>query len=171
MQEFTIVEDAVSRRWLADSMVGTPWTVFKWSAPLVVVVGAVIVMAGYASRRVVGLLILTIGAPAVISGGIIAAYPVVRWLPQNWTIDTTGIRGRGGRQFGSIPWSAIKSWAVSEASSLPGYSHAQFEWKTSWRQGRLDVVVPPGIRPTVIEEYCRVCALTAQRTDIQRAIR
>src|ERR1051325_355719 len=110
MQEVAIVEDAASRRWLADRMARTPFVIFKWSTLVVALLGVIVIASGLTlSRQALGLAILTVGAPVIMSGAILAAYPVVRWLPQTWRIDLDGINGKG-RAFESVSWNTIKAW-------------------------------------------------------------
>lgn len=165
MREVTIVEDDAGRRWIANAMTRLPLLVFKLSTALVLLIGGLLVANGVTiTSRIIGLVFMTVGAPVIMSGAILAIYPIVRWLPQTWTIDSNGIVGRG-RSLENVPWSAITIWGIEPVSALPGYSHLQLRWKTAWRRGKLNVVAPPGMSTAVIEEYFHVFAPAAERSS------
>ena len=87
---------------------------------------------------------LPFGAPLVLA----AVHPLVRWLPQEWTIDERGIAGRG-RARTRVPRASIAAWQVEEPVGLPTHVRIVVRRAPAWRHPPLAMLVPLGLRADV----------------------
>ena len=75
-------------------------------------------------------------------------YPLVRWLPQEWTLDERGITGRG-RAAGTCPWDALARWTITPAAGLADVFHVAFRRAPAWRSFPASMMVRAADRAAV----------------------
>ncbi len=141
-------EDAAGRRWLAAHVMRLPLVALKFASPVLTIAAlAVIVNQPNLAAQpldVLYALALPFAAPFVLA----AIYPVVRWMPQEWTLDATGIRGRG-RVSGHCAWPDVATWSVGDTERLPTHVRVVFRRAPAWRHLRSSMLVPRAERERV----------------------
>jgi hypothetical protein len=115
-----LAEDGAVRRWLAGRAMRGPLVVLKFGSPLLVIATLALVLRqpNLAAQPldVLWLLALPFGAPFVLA----LVYPFVRWMPQRWTLDATGLHGRGRARV-DVPWDEVRWWGVAALPRVPGH--------------------------------------------------
>ena len=141
-------EDAAGRRWLAARAMRGPLVFLKFGSPVLVIAAlAVIVNQENLAARPLALLValaLPFGVPFFLA----VIYPLVRWLPQEWTLDERGITGRG-RASGTCPWDALARWTMTPAERLPDVFHVVFRRAPAWRSLPASMMVRAADRAAV----------------------
>jgi hypothetical protein len=116
-----IEEDGAVRRWLAARTMRTPLVVLKFGSPVLVIATlAVVVRTPNLAAQPLDVLYL-LALPFAVPFIVAMIYPLVRWTPQRWTLDVSGIHGRG-RVRVDCPWSEIVWWGSAALARLPGYT-------------------------------------------------
>ncbi len=148
MTAVRFTEDAASRRWLAARAMRWPLVLLKFGSPVLVIAAlAIIVNQENLAARPLALLValaLPFGVPFFLA----AVYPLVRWLPQEWTLDARGITGRG-RAAGTCPWDALARWSITPAAPLPDVFHVVFRRTPAWRSWPASMMVRAADRAAV----------------------
>ncbi len=141
-------EDAAARQWVAVRTMRRPLFMLKILSPLLMIGTLALVIRdpdpAAHSLDVIWLLALPFGLPFILA----AIYPVVRFLPQEWTIDAAGIHGRG-RVRGDCPWRDLASWSLTEPERLPTHARVTFQRTPAWRNPRSTMMVPATDRARV----------------------
>jgi hypothetical protein len=141
-------EEAAGRRWLAGRAMRLPLVALKFASPVLVIATLAIIVnqPNLAAQPldVLAALALPFGVPFLLA----TIYPVVRWMPQEWTLDDAGIRGRG-RVSGLYPWPELAGWTLQDADRLPGHVHVVFRCAPAWRHVRASMMVPAAHRAAV----------------------
>jgi hypothetical protein len=141
-------EDAVARRWLAARTMRLPLVVLKFGSPLLTL-AAVAVIVNHPNLAAQPLDVLyVIALPFAVPFLLAAIYPVVRWMPQEWTLDASGIRGRG-RVSGQCPWAEVAAWSVKVREPLPTHVEVVFRRAPAWRHLRSSMLVSAAERERV----------------------
>lgn len=160
MTPVSFPEDSASRRWLAARAMRGPLVFLKFGSPVLVIAAlAVIVSQENLAARPLALLVamaLPFGVPIFLA----VIYPLVRWMPQAWTLDERGITGRG-RAAGTCPWDAIARWSIVPAVRLPDVFHVVVRRAPRWRSFPASMMVPAGDRAAV-EAWLRARAGAAE---------
>lgn len=148
MTPLTFREDAAARRWLAARAMRVPLVLLKFGSPVLTIAAlAIIVNQPNLASQPLGVLwalALPFSVPFVL--GMI--YPLVRWLPQEWTLDADGVAGRG-RASGRVPWAQVAEWRVEEPPELPTHVRVTLRRAPAWRHPRASMLVPRGERARV----------------------
>jgi hypothetical protein len=171
MAPLAFTEDAAARRWLAGRAMRIPLVVLKFGSPVLTIAAlAIIVRQPNLAAQPLDVLI-ALALPFAIPFLLAAIYPVVRWTPQAWTLDATGIHGRG-RVRGDCPWSEIATWGMHEAEGLPGHSLLQFRRAPTWRHARASMMVPAAQRAAVDAWFVGAAHVPAQlsRRGVRRRV-
>ncbi len=141
-------EDAVARRWLAARAMRVPLVVLKFGSPVFTMAALAIIVTqpNLAAQPldVLYLLALPFSAPFVFA----SVYPIVRWMPQTWTLDAGGIRGRG-RVGGACRWADVAEWSLDEPERLASHVRVRFRRAPTWRHRRVTMLVPAAERAAV----------------------
>ena len=120
MTPLALHEDGAVRRWLAARAMRGPLVMLKFGSPLLVIATLALVVRqpNLAAQPldVLGLLAVPFGVPFVLA----LVYPFVRWMPQRWTLDATGLHGRG-RVRVDQPWSEVRWWGAAVLAPVPGH--------------------------------------------------
>jgi hypothetical protein len=153
-------EDAVGRRWLAAHAMRRPLVALKFVSPLLVIAALTIIVSqpNLAAQPldVLYVMALPFGTPFLLA----AIYPVVRWMPQRWTLDAAGIHGRG-RVGGACPWSALAEWSLAASDGLANGALVRFRRVPTWRHRPVAMMVPAAERDRV-EAWLRAAAPAAE---------
>lgn len=148
-------EDAAARGWLAARAMRVPLVLLKFGSPVLTIAAlAVIVRQPDLAAQplfVRSALALPFSVPFVLG----AIYPLLRWLPQEWTLDANGIAGRG-RANVRVPWSAVTTWRVEEPAGLPTHVRVVFRRAPAWRLRATSMLVPRAARADVEARFARV---------------
>ncbi|MEO6029145.1 MAG: hypothetical protein ABIR79_19975, partial [Candidatus Binatia bacterium] len=130
MTTLEIEEDGAARRWLAARAMRIPLVVLKFGSPVLVIAAlAVIVRTPNLAAQpldVLYLMALPFAAPFLVA----MIYPLMRWTPQRWTFDASGIHGRG-RVRVDCPWSEVVGWGSATIPRLPSHACVVCVWGTS----------------------------------------
>jgi len=159
----TLREDGAGRRWLAGRSMRGPLVALKFMAPLLVLGGVAALVAqkeevGRMSDLTLVAFALLFAIPFVLA----ALYPVLRWLPQEWTIDADGVRGRG-RVNRCWRWSEVGSWGSAAIDRLPAVVYVELRRATGRSLARL--VIAERER-SAVEAWLRAAAPNAERRDL-----
>jgi len=153
-------EDAAARRWLAGRAMRVPLVALKFGSPVLTIAAlAVIIHQPNLAGEPLGVLYamaLPFAVPFVLAG----IYPVVRWLPQEWTLDAAGIAGRG-RVRGTCRWDEVARFAITPAERLPSHVRVAFRRAPRWRHSTTTMMVPAE-KSTAVEAWFRAAAPTAR---------
>lgn len=149
-----IREDAAARRWLAARAMRVPLVALKFGSPVLTIATLAIVVnqPNLAAQPLDVLWALAL--PFSVPFWLALIYPIVRWTPQAWRLDDTGIHGTG-RVRGDCRWSEVASWSVEDAERLPSHAHVVFRRAPAWRHLRSSMMVPAADRAAV-EAWFRV---------------
>jgi hypothetical protein len=143
-----IHEDAEARRWLAARAMRLPLVALKFGSPVLTIATLAIIVnqPNLAAQPldVLYALALPFGVPFLLA----LVYPVVRWTPQSWRLDETGIHGKG-RVSGDCPWSDVATWSMHDADRLLGYVHVSFRRAPRWRHLSSSMLIPAADRAAV----------------------
>jgi hypothetical protein len=149
-------EDASSRRWLAARAMRVPLRMITLASPLLTIAALALIVRepNLAAKPldVLWLMGLPFAAPFLLAG----VYPLVRWLPQSWMLDASGIHGRG-RIGGTCPWDALAGWSSAPAEGLPGVRLVRFRRAPAWRRLPASMMVPAG-HVAAVEAWLRRAA-------------
>jgi hypothetical protein len=153
-------EDAAARRWLAGRAMRIPLVALKFGSPVLTMAALAVIihqpnLAGQ-PLDVLYAMAFPFAVPFLLAG----IYPVVRWLPQEWTLDATGIAGRG-RVSGTCPWGAVARFAITPAERLPSHVRVEFRRAPAWRHLATSMMVPAE-QSTAVEGWFREAAVTAR---------
>ena len=141
-------ESAAGRRWLAARSLRGPLLLLKFGSPVLTIATlAVIVPQEDLAAQPLGIL-FALGFPFTVPFLLAGAYPLVRWVPQEWTIDADGVHGRG-RVSGHCRWSEIESWTITPADRLPDHAHVVFRRRPAYRHLRIHMMIPSALRDQV----------------------
>jgi hypothetical protein len=143
-----IREDAAARRWLAARAMRGPLVALKFGSPVLTIATLAIIVnqPNLAAQPldVLWALALPFGVPFFLA----LIYPAVRWTPQTWRLDATGLHGTG-RVRGDCPWDDVASWSVKDAEGFPSSVHVVFRRAPAWRHLRSSMMVPAADRAAV----------------------
>ena len=163
MRPLVVVEDAAARRWVAERALRTPLVIAKFVAPLLVILAVGVLVY---QRRIGAETSSTARAAFVVIFGspflLVLAYPVLRWWPQRWTIDASGITAAGPRR-GRVAWSAVRWWGSAPIARVPGATRV--ELATAARVVRMIV---PAAGAADVEAWLRAAAPAAERRELPR---
>jgi hypothetical protein len=148
MTPVRFVEDAASRRWLAARAMRVPLVLIKFGSP-VLVIGALAIIVNQPNLAAQPLAVLTaLALPFGMPFFLAAIYPLVRWLPQEWTLDDRGLTGRG-RVSGTCPWDALDRWTIAPAAPLADVFRVVFRRAPAWRSWPSSMMVRAADRAAV----------------------
>ncbi len=148
MEPITVRESAEARRWLAARSLRLPLLGIKVASPVLTIAALVVIVRAHdlAARPLVVLFALAL--PFAVPFLLAAPYPWVRWMPQEWTIDARGIRGRG-RAAGVYSWSEIASWTAAPLERVPGHAHVVLRRRPAYRHLGVHMVVPEEVAAAI----------------------
>lgn len=148
MTPLTFREDPVARRWLAARAMRVPLVLLKFGSPVLTIAAlAIIVRQPNLASQPLGVLwalALPFSLPVLLG----AIYPLLRWTPQEWTLDAHGIAGRG-RASGTVRWSEVAEWRIEEPRELPTHVRVTFRRAPAWRHPRASMLAPRAARDHV----------------------
>jgi hypothetical protein len=141
-------EDAAGRRWLAARAMRLPLVAIKFGSPVLTIAAlAVIVRQPDLAAQPLGVL-WALALPFAVPFLLAAVYPIVRWTPQEWTLDAAGIHGRG-RVRGRCRWAELARWGSGPADRPPGQVRLVFQRAPAWRHLPASMMVPAALRDAV----------------------
>jgi hypothetical protein len=153
-------EDADARRWLATRAMRVPLVALKFGSPVLTMAAlAVIIHQPNLAGQPLDVL-YAMAFPFAVPFVLAAIYPIVRWLPQEWTLDARGITGRG-RVSGTCPWNEVARFAIEPAARLPSHVRVAFRRAPAWRHWTTSMMVP-ATESTAVEGWLREAAVTAR---------
>lgn len=144
----TFREDAAARRWLAARAMRVPLVLIKFGSPVLTIAALALIVRqrdlAAQPLHVLWALALPFSLPLVLG----AIYPLLRWLPQEWTLDADGIAGRG-RASGRVRWPEVAAWRVEEPAGLATHVRVVFRRAPAWRHVPTSMLVPIAARADV----------------------
>lgn len=167
MRPLVVVEDAAARRWVAERALRTPLLIAKFGAPLLVILAVAVLVyerrtGAEASPAARVAFVAIFGSPFL----LVLAYPVLRWWPQRWTLDASGIAAAGRRR-GRFAWPALRWWGSTEIARLPSGIRIEFGCATARGERAVRMIVPAAARSEV-EAWLRRAAPAAERRELGR---
>jgi hypothetical protein len=116
-----VVEDGAVRDWLAARAMRGPLVMLKFGSPVLVIATLALAVRqpNLAAQPldVLWLLALPFGAPLLLT----LVYPLVRWMPQRWTLDADGLHGRGRARV-EQGWADVAWWGVARMPDVPDHA-------------------------------------------------
>lgn len=159
----TFREDAAARRWLAARAMRVPLVLLKFGSPVLTIAALALIVRqpnlAEQPLHVRWALALPFALPFLLG----AIHPLLRWLPQEWTLDADGIAGRG-RANVRVPWTAIATWRVEAPAGLPTHVRVVFRRMPAWRHRARSMIVPSAARADVEARFARVGARDGARS-------
>ena len=161
-------ESPAARRWLAARSLWWPLVLLKVGSPILTIATlAVILREEDLAARPLGVL-FALAVPFALPFGLAAAYPWVRWMPQQWTIDADGIRGRG-RAAGHWRWAEVQGWTMTPTDRLADHVHVVFRRRGAFLRRSVHMVVSMAEREAV-EAWFRGAPCEHSRTRVTSAV-
>lgn len=158
-----LAEDGAVRRWLAARAMHAPLVLLKFGSPLLVIATLVLVVRqpNLAAQPldVLWLLALPFGAPFVFA----LVYPYVRWTPQRWTLDASGLHGRGRSRVDQA-WEDVRWWGVAAMPRVPG--HVSFASASGTPRERVTRLFVTEREADAIEAWLRHAAPQAEERPL-----
>ena len=149
-------EDAAARRWLAGRAMRVPLVALKFGSPVLTMAAlAVIVNQPNLAGQPLDVL-YAMAFPFAVPFVLAAIYPVVRWLPQEWTLDAAGIAGRG-RVSGTCRWDEVVRFTIASVERLPSHVRVEFRRAPAWRHLATSMMVP-ATESNAVEAWFRSAA-------------
>ena len=160
MNPLSFHEDAAGRRWLAARVMRGPLVALKFGSPVLTIATLALIVrqADLAAQPL--LVLYAFAFPFAVPFLLAAIYPFVRWMPQEWTIDADGIRGRG-RRSGRWTWRELDQWRRHPAEGPPGQVRVVLRRAPAYRHCQASMMVPAAERAAV-EAWFRAAAPPAR---------
>ena len=158
-----LAEDGAVRSWLAARAMRGPLVLLKFGSPLLVIATLALVVRqpNLAAQPldVLWLLALPFGAPFVLA----LVYPFVRWMPQRWTLDATGLHGRGRTRV-ELPWDEVRWWGVVALVRVPG--HVTVALASGESRERIARLFVTDVERAAVEAWLRHAVPQAERRPL-----